>query len=75
MENDDGSPSNKDVIKFCASQGWDACRKLSDEFIPALVSRLEHFNFCCLKYEHIKQFGVTGEGFGMFLSWLHSLVG
>ncbi|KAF9450986.1 hypothetical protein P691DRAFT_414748 [Macrolepiota fuliginosa MF-IS2] len=69
MENDDGSPSRKAILKFSAHNGWDACRQLSNDLIPDLINRLERVDFCRLKYAHITQ----GPGFVRFLQWLYSL--
>ncbi|KAF9443538.1 hypothetical protein P691DRAFT_406659 [Macrolepiota fuliginosa MF-IS2] len=67
IENDDGSPDNKALGNFSVSRGWDACCNLSDDFVPGLVSRLERFDFNCLRFVGV------GSGFASFLQWLHSL--
>ncbi|KAF9441177.1 hypothetical protein P691DRAFT_813486, partial [Macrolepiota fuliginosa MF-IS2] len=75
LENDDGSPSDNAVIKSSALFVWITCYKLSDGFIPALISRLEGFDFSRLKQAHIirTRYALVMGGFGEFLRWLYSL--
>ncbi|KAF9440530.1 hypothetical protein P691DRAFT_104044 [Macrolepiota fuliginosa MF-IS2] len=76
LENDDGL-SDKAIIKFSAFFVWMTCYKLSDNFIPALISRLEGFDFGRLKQAHIirTRYGSSIHDFGEFLQWLYSLGG
>ncbi|KAF9442614.1 hypothetical protein P691DRAFT_765029 [Macrolepiota fuliginosa MF-IS2] len=75
MENDDGSPSNEAVIKFSAPTVWGLSRFLSNDFLPAFISRLERFNFSRLTCAHT----MTGTHkfeelqFAKFIEWLYSL--
>ncbi|KAF9443316.1 hypothetical protein P691DRAFT_764392 [Macrolepiota fuliginosa MF-IS2] len=68
IENDDQSPSNRDLINFCVSEGWHTCCNLSKDFIPRLISRLGSFDFRCLTHAHIE-----GPDFGEFIQWLYSV--
>ncbi|KAF9442658.1 hypothetical protein P691DRAFT_810256 [Macrolepiota fuliginosa MF-IS2] len=51
--------------QFSESTVWKACCKVSRTFVPGLVSRLEDFDFTCLKHPQL--------AFEEFLRWLYSL--
>ncbi|KAF9442610.1 hypothetical protein P691DRAFT_779306 [Macrolepiota fuliginosa MF-IS2] len=75
LENDDGSPSDKAVIEFSALFVWKTCYELSGGFVPALISRLEGFDFSRLKQAHTirTRYALLIGNFGEFLRWLYSL--
>ncbi|KAF9452222.1 hypothetical protein P691DRAFT_805101 [Macrolepiota fuliginosa MF-IS2] len=68
LENADKILSNKTLINFLESFGWDACYSVSGHFIPGLINRLGRFDFRCLWERNLNKWG-----FGKFLQWLHVL--